>query len=61
MRTKVNAGTGRRVTIVQKTGDVKAGIKQRDLSRISAYSGEKGIHTGARSKTVGRHGSKFGK
>lgn len=48
--------------IVQNINDLKEGIRQGDLSRISIYGGgDKGIHTGTNSPTVGRHGEKFGK
>lgn len=58
---KINTGNGQSVRITQSVSDVKAGIRQNDLSRISAYSGGKGVHTGARSSTVGRHNQQFGK
>jgi hypothetical protein len=57
---KIESGNDR-VTITQNAGDLKAGIRHGDMSRISAYSGRAGIHTGAHSKTTGRHGKKFGK
>ena len=59
---KVDAGNGQKLTITQNIGDIKAGILKNDLTRISAYSGEKiGIHTGSNSQTLARHGEKFGK
>lgn len=61
---KIDTGSGI-FKITQKPGDIMEGIRQGDLSRISAY-GEgaakgQGLHTGTNSATVGRHNTKFGK
>jgi len=60
----IDTGSGK-FKITQKAGDLIEGIKQGDLSRISAY-GEgdadgQGLHTGSNSPTVGRHNTEFGK
>lgn len=47
--------------INQGVGDLKQGIKQGDLSRVSIYGDDKGCHTGNDSPTVGRGGIPFGK
>ena len=53
------------VKITQNAGDLKAGYERNDYSRISAYTekgkGDGGVHTGAKSETVGRHGTDFNK
>ena len=47
--------------IRQGVGDLIEGLKRGDLSRISACGGpDRGVHTGSRSETVGRHGKAFG-
>lgn len=56
---KVDAGNGKTVRITQNAGDLKAGVVRNDPSRISAYSGDKGVHTGANSATTGRHNTSF--
>jgi len=56
---KVDPGEGKPVKVTQNASDVKAGEERGDPSRISAYSGEKGIHTGADNPTTGRHGEAF--
>lgn len=56
---KVDAGNGQTVRITQNAGDLKAGVKANDLTRISAYGGNKGVHTGSNSQTLGRHGQPF--
>jgi len=60
---KIDPGNGQKeLTIKQGIGDVKAGIRYDDLSRISAYDGKKiGLHTGSDSVTLARQGKKFGK
>ena len=59
---KIDIGDGQKLTITQNISDIKKGIKQGDLSRISGYMGnDVGIHTGSNSKTVGRHNEPFGK
>jgi len=45
--------------VTQSIGDIKVGIRKKDLSRISIYGGDKGLHTGNRSSTTGRHGKPF--
>jgi len=57
---KIDAGNGQTVRITQNAGDLKAGVRTDDLSRISAYAGDKGVHTGAKSPTLARHGRQFG-
>lgn len=52
---------GQSVKITQSVGDLKAGYLQNDYSRISAYSGKQGLHTGANSATRGRHNTEFTK
>lgn len=47
------------VRITQNINDIKAGIKQNDLSRISAYVGSQGTHTGSNSETKARHNRPF--
>lgn len=49
------------MTITQNVGDLKAGWRQNDWSRISAYGGDKGLHTGSNSQSVGRNNKAFGK
>jgi hypothetical protein len=57
MKIKVDIGNGEKYVVTQSVGDLKAGYEQGDLSRISAVSGaDGGVHTGARSETVSRHG-----
>ncbi len=57
---RIRLKDGRSVKITQNVGDLKAGIRMSDLSRISAYGGpDIGLHTGAGSKTLGRHGGPF--
>lgn len=47
--------------ITQNVGDLMAGYRYNDFSRISAYQGrDLGLHTGATSPTLGRHGQPFG-
>ena len=59
----IDTGSGE-FKITQKAGDLIEGLKQGDLSRISAYGEStaegKGLHTGSDSPTVGRHNTKFG-
>lgn len=60
---KIDTGKGT-YKVTQNAGDLKAGIKQGDLSRISAYEGSSGkgpggLHTGAKSPTVGRGNKPF--
>ena len=58
---KIDTGSGE-YKITQKAGDLIAGLKQGDLSRISAYKGkDKGLHTGSNSPTVERGNTDFGK
>lgn len=47
-------------TFNQGIGELKAGYAYGDYSRISAYNGDLGLHTGANSPTVGRHNTSFG-
>ena len=60
---KIDTGAGK-FKITQKPGDLIQGIKQGDLSRISAYgegkAKDKGLHTGSISPTLGRHNKPFG-
>lgn len=59
---EINDGCGNKFRVKQGVGDLIAGIEKGDLSRISAYSGKnKGLHVGSSSKTLGRHGTPFGK
>ena len=59
MKFKMNVGNGQTYKFTQNVGDLKAGYRMGDYSRISAYRKGKGLHTGARSKTLARHGRKF--
>lgn len=59
MKFKMNVGKGQTYTFTQTVGDLKAGYKMGDYSRISAYRKGKGLHTGARSKTLARRGRNF--
>lgn len=62
MKEKIDIGGGQKIVISQGIGDLKAGLKYGDLSRISAYKGKDiGTHTGSDSPTLGRHGQGFGK
>lgn len=58
---KVDPGDGKGdVKITQNAGDLRQGVVQDDLSRISAYLGaDEGVHTGADSPTIGRHNQPF--
>ena len=59
---KIDIGDDQKLTITQNISDIKKGVEQNDLSRISGYMGnDVGIHTGSNSKTVGRHKEPFGK
>lgn len=49
---KIDAGFGRTVVITQNISDLKEGIKQNDLSRISSYSGTDHVHTGTFTNTI---------
>jgi len=58
---KIDIGGGQKFVISQGVGDLMSGIRMGDLSRISAYSGrDLGVHTGSRSQTLGRRGTRFG-
>ena len=58
---KIDIGNGQCIKVQQGVGDVKQGLLQGDLSRISAYGGKLvGVHAGSKSRTVGRHNSQFG-
>lgn len=57
---KIDIGKGQKYTITQSIGDIKEGLLKNDLSRISAMRGEKGLHTGSFSETIGRHNKSFG-
>lgn len=46
--------------IVQGPRELIEGFKYNDLSRISAYKEDLGLHTGSFSPTVGRNGQPFG-
>lgn len=57
---KINVN-GQSIKVNQGIGDLKAGINRGgDLSRISTYSGNQGLHTGNNSQTVGRGNQPFG-
>ena len=63
---KIDIGDGKEMKIKQGIGELKAGYRMGgDYSRVSAYGmgadSELGLHTGANSKTVGRHNKPFGK
>ncbi len=49
---KVDIGNGQTVVITQSPGDLKEGIKQSDLTRISGYTGTQHIHFGTDSATI---------
>jgi len=52
---------GQNFNVSQGIGDLKAGYRYDDFSRMSAYGGpDMGLHTGANSPTLGRHGQPFG-
>ena len=58
---KIDIGGGQTFVITQSASDLIEGIRRGDLSRISAYGGsDSGVHTGSRSATLGRHGTRFG-
>ncbi len=60
---KIDTGNGGSMRINQGPRDIIEGLKRGgDLSRISAYGGpDRGVHTGSKSETLGRHGQPFGK
>ncbi|MBI5408233.1 MAG: hypothetical protein HZA14_02580 [Nitrospirae bacterium] len=56
----LDIGNGQSLVIKQGVGEIKAGLKHEDLSRISCYEGKDiGLHTGSLSPTLGRHGLPF--
>lgn len=55
---KINVD-GQSIRFTQGAGDLMSGNRYGDFSRISAYSGDGGLHTGSQSPTFGRHGQAF--
>lgn len=49
---KIDLGDGKTMVITQNPSDLKEGIKQSDLTRISGYTGTRHIHFGTDSQTV---------
>jgi len=61
MNFRMNVGDGMKMRFTQNVGDLKAGYKYGDYSRISAYYGKyTGVHTGSKSPTLSRGGKSFG-
>lgn len=54
---------GRTLDVGQRVGDLMKALSDpilnNDLSRMSAYSGDSGIHVGADSEARGRHDQSF--
>ena len=59
--TRILLDDGTTFKVGQSLSEVKMGSLQGDFSRISAYSGTLGVHTGSNSPTVGRHNVPFAK